>query len=223
PVANPSFPVIYSCQHLKRRYRNYRRNLTILTKGCVFPLLHQLEKFSPGLPGKLSGDIVYRSFSGKLTWTNFKETMLKSAPAPNTDLVRRRLVKSLFGLFALFGSAFLYSVFRYLLPPGEEKASSKTEILSLPLDDIETGGYLMARYKGKPVIVVRTEHASVVALSATCSHLGCIVKWNQEANQLNCPCHAAKFDLDGKVLSGPAPKPLPVYPAKISDGKILVG
>jgi Rieske Fe-S protein len=59
-------------------------------------------------------------------------------------------------------------------------------------------------------------------LSAKCTHQGCIVDWNQTAGQFICPCHGAQYDLSGKVLSPPAPKPLPVYPTRVENGVLYL-
>ena len=65
----------------------------------------------------------------------------------------------------------------------------------------------------------------VLAYSAVCTHLGCIVSdWAKEEKLFVCPCHEAKFDpmQEGKVISGPGPRPLPILPLKIEDGKLVV-
>jgi Rieske Fe-S protein len=59
-------------------------------------------------------------------------------------------------------------------------------------------------------------------LSAKCTHQGCVVAWNQAGQQFLCPCHGAQFDLSGKVLASPAPKPLPVVATKIENGVLYL-
>ncbi len=49
----------------------------------------------------------------------------------------------------------------------------------------------------------------VYALSAVCTHLGCITRFRSEENVIACPCHGSRFDLEGNVIHGPAPRPLP--------------
>ncbi len=74
---------------------------------------------------------------------------------------------------------------------------------------------------GKPVIVVRTGDR-FVAYSAVCTHLGCIVNWDAERKSFLCPCHAAAFDQNGKVLDGPPPAPLAEYKVTEAGGNIYI-
>jgi cytochrome b6-f complex iron-sulfur subunit len=61
----------------------------------------------------------------------------------------------------------------------------------------------------------------LIAVNATCTHRGCTVKWEPTSKKYECPCHGADFAADGKVLSGPAFKPLVTYPAKIVGDRVL--
>jgi Rieske Fe-S protein len=63
---------------------------------------------------------------------------------------------------------------------------------------------------------------SFLALSRTCTHLGCSVPWNDEKNQFVCPCHGSTFSLTGEVLTAPAPRPLDTYPVRIENGIVKV-
>ncbi len=49
----------------------------------------------------------------------------------------------------------------------------------------------------------------VYALSAVCTHLGCITRFRSDERVIACPCHGSRFDLEGNVVHGPAPQPLP--------------
>ncbi|NIS60099.1 MAG: Rieske 2Fe-2S domain-containing protein [Proteobacteria bacterium] len=55
----------------------------------------------------------------------------------------------------------------------------------------------------------------MLAISAICTHLRCIVRWNQQKKVFECPCHGAEFNAFGEVLAGPPPRPLDIYPIKI--------
>jgi cytochrome b6-f complex iron-sulfur subunit len=72
------------------------------------------------------------------------------------------------------------------------------------------------------VYIVRTP-AGFYAVSAVCTHLGCVTQWKPEANMIACPCHGSKFQPDGKKIEGPAPRPLPHYSINLTaDGELLV-
>ncbi|MGD2050382.1 MAG: ubiquinol-cytochrome c reductase iron-sulfur subunit [Chloroflexota bacterium] len=61
-----------------------------------------------------------------------------------------------------------------------------------------------------------------IAMSNTCTHLGCRVRWIEDQQQFFCPCHNAAFDKDGEVLSGPPPRPLDRYEVKVEGDQLLV-
>lgn len=70
--------------------------------------------------------------------------------------------------------------------------------------------------------VVRESDDHVVAFTPQCTHLGCAYHWDEQAHNFLCPCHTSIFSIDGKVISGPAPRPLDRYVTKIEQGKILI-
>jgi cytochrome b6-f complex iron-sulfur subunit len=72
------------------------------------------------------------------------------------------------------------------------------------------------------VYVVRTE-GGFYAVSAVCTHLGCITQWKPELGLIACPCHGSKFRPDGTKIEGPAPRPLPHFAISLTeDGELLV-
>ncbi|MFI5097562.1 MAG: ubiquinol-cytochrome c reductase iron-sulfur subunit [Candidatus Acidiferrales bacterium] len=72
------------------------------------------------------------------------------------------------------------------------------------------------------VYIVRTA-AGFYAVSAVCTHLGCITQWKPEADMIACPCHGSKFEPNGKKIEGPAPRPLPHFSVTLTaDGELLV-
>ncbi len=72
------------------------------------------------------------------------------------------------------------------------------------------------------VYIVRTDKG-LWAMSAVCTHLGCITQWKPESDQIACPCHGSKFERNGKVGAGPAPRPLPHFAVRIAaDGALVV-
>jgi len=75
-------------------------------------------------------------------------------------------------------------------------------------------------FKDKKVMVSRDKEG-LYAISLICTHLGCIV--SKHAERFDCPCHGSKFDLQGKVKTGPAPKALPwLKVSQLPNGKLIV-
>lgn len=66
------------------------------------------------------------------------------------------------------------------------------------------------------------DDGGILALSRTCTHLGCSVPWYQEKNKFTCPCHGSTFSLTGEVLTAPAPRPLDIYPVRLENGIVKV-
>lgn len=70
--------------------------------------------------------------------------------------------------------------------------------------------------------LLREDNDEVIAFNKSCTHLGCSYRWDDNESIFKCPCHTATFAKDGKVLSGPPPRPLDRFPVKIEDGMVLV-
>jgi menaquinol-cytochrome c reductase iron-sulfur subunit len=68
----------------------------------------------------------------------------------------------------------------------------------------------------------RDDEQNFVAFAVNCTHLGCPVRWLQDANLFMCPCHGGVFYNDGKPAAGPPPRPLNRYPVRIRDGQVEV-
>ena len=62
----------------------------------------------------------------------------------------------------------------------------------------------------------------VYALSAVCTHLGCITRFLSDQSVIACPCHGSRFDLEGNVVEGPAPRPLPWLEVGLDSSGLLV-
>lgn len=72
------------------------------------------------------------------------------------------------------------------------------------------------------VWVIRHSSDKITVFSPVCPHLGCHFLWDPKVERFECPCHASEYSLDGKVLYGPAPRPLDVLPHKIEQGVLFV-
>lgn len=104
-------------------------------------------------------------------------------------------------LGSIFAAGIAYPVFSYLLPPSKR---GKKEIIKIAKGELPPGGMKRFHIRGIPAIAVNSREG-YAAFSLVCSHLGCLVTWEGNKNEFLCPCHGAKFDAGGKVLSGPPP------------------
>ena len=134
---------------------------------------------------------------------------------------RRSFLKTLFTIFGTVSLAsFAYPLIRYLAPPGSAAADKKAVI---PKHEIPAGASKVVLYNDKPVIVINRPGKGFIALSKVCTHLGCLVEYEKDKNRLICPCHAGTYDLEGNVLSGPPPRPLPKIALKVEGDQIIIG
>jgi cytochrome b6-f complex iron-sulfur subunit len=141
----------------------------------------------------------------------------------NSSQTRRSFLDfSIFFSMLVLAGGTIYPMLRYLWPSKEATEGGGTPTISIALEELGVGDAVIKKLLGKPVIIVRTED-EVHALSAVCTHLGCIVKWEKDTQRLICPCHIATFDLRGNVTGGPAPSPLLTTEAKISGEQIVIG
>jgi menaquinol-cytochrome c reductase iron-sulfur subunit len=74
----------------------------------------------------------------------------------------------------------------------------------------------------RSVWAVRHPDGALVIYSPICPHLGCAYRWEKERQRFRCPCHDSIFDIEGRVLSGPAPRALDRLPAKVEDERLWV-
>jgi Rieske Fe-S protein len=152
-----------------------------------------------------------------------------------SELSRRKFMEV--GIFAITGTIAAVStaaLARFAVGPSFEKEQAKwIEIDSEDVQD-EADGFarVVLEYETKDgwltdnaralAYVKRTKENEVIAISAGCTHLGCIVTWDEEQKIFKCPCHDGRYDADGIVISGPPPAPLKRHKTKIEDGKILL-
>lgn len=124
------------------------------------------------------------------------------------------------GLAALLAAAAGWPLLRFLSPPAGE---GEREAVVVPRSAVKSGAAHFFQYRGKPAVVLEPKPARYVALSAICTHLGCVVQWQEKTGELLCPCHGGRFSVDGAVLGGPPPRPLESLPVTIDGDQIRIG
>lgn len=132
----------------------------------------------------------------------------------STQPMNRRTLLNWF-IGTSFGALILsviYPVFRFVTPPRVAEASTN-EVEAGDTSDVafREKGFKIVRFGAEPVIVVRAGEEKFVAYSATCTHLDCIVGYQKEHSRIWCNCHGGAYDLTGRNVGGPPPKPLTPY------------
>ena len=84
------------------------------------------------------------------------------------------------------------------------------------------GGGIKIRAGGfaDPIFLVHLDQARYIALSAVCTHLGCLVR--KRKTSFRCPCHGSAYDLEGNVLRGPAQEPMTRLRTEVDETKVTI-
>lgn len=140
-----------------------------------------------------------------------------------TDLERRGVLIWLSrGFLALWAPAAAGVAASFMKAPSPEHRPGERAIHAGTLSSLPVGDARFVHHGNDPVFVVRVSEAQVMAVSAICTHMRCVLKWDKETSTFQCPCHDGSFDRKGNVLSGPPKKPLPQFPAEVRADEIVV-
>lgn len=103
----------------------------------------------------------------------------------------------------------IYPVARFLSPPRiEERSADQVEAGPANDPQLLEKGFRIVRFGAEPVIVIRLPDGELRAFAATCTHLQCIVEYRRPQSVIWCNCHNGQFDLGGRNIAGPPPRPL---------------
>ena len=142
-----------------------------------------------------------------------------SSPLDKKPISRRRLITyawvaaGVIALGELMGGTFAF------LWPRRKGTNVETVFIAGKVNEFKVDQVIS--FPREKAFIVRRE-GGFLALSGVCTHLRCIVNWNEKLNRFECPCHGAKFDEKGAVLEGPPPRPLDLYKLHIVEGKLVV-
>ncbi len=131
------------------------------------------------------------------------------------QLLTGSLIVSLVGLVG--------TIMAYLFPPERRIFNPARRRLRVArADEIPIGRGKQVLFNGEPVWVLHLK-GSWIALSAICTHQGCIVQWDEKRSTLSCPCHDGLFDAQGNVLSGLPRRPLKRFRVSVVKDEIFIG
>ena len=160
---------------------------------------------------------------------------MQAPPIDAGETTRRRFhIGAIYGLMSAIAAALGIPALIYLLfPPKVKKADPWVvagDISRIAPDSPIELTFRRTRIDGWKVNsekstawVVKSAGNQVTAFGPQCTHLGCAYHWEEGKNEFLCPCHNSLFGIDGKVISGPAPRPLDRYETRIEGNKLMVG
>jgi cytochrome b6-f complex iron-sulfur subunit len=141
----------------------------------------------------------------------------------NSRPTRRHFVDLLLSASVLgWMASLVYPVLRYLKPLPQTGPTGPTRLTRDEASKLEQNRFIIVPVSGQRVIVLQSAD-QLFAFGAKCTHEGCTITYLPGQSVLWCPCHDGRFDLNGRVLSGPPPQPLSKYLARRQpDGGIVI-
>ena len=137
-------------------------------------------------------------------------------------MLRRHFVNALLGSGMLATAAsIIYPILKFIIPP-ETAESAVLSVTAGRLEDLQPNTGKIFQFGDDPGLVVRTAEGELRAFSARCPHLNCTVQYAPDERQIVCACHGGVFDLNGKNVAGPPPKPLTAYSVNVRGDEIVV-
>ena len=135
---------------------------------------------------------------------------------------RRDVLNWLLGTWfvGVFGSI-VYPIARYLVPPDLPEAAPPSVNAGKASALAPNSGKIVP-FGTAPVIVVRTASGELRAFSATCTHLTCTVQYRSDLEHIWCACHNGHYDLNGRNVAGPPPRPLDRYDVTVQGDDIVI-
>jgi Rieske Fe-S protein len=146
------------------------------------------------------------------------------SPSGDAPTSRRSLLNWLLGgSLAGWAATALYPILNYLSPLPVAGNADEAELGDGAKRDLAAAGFAIVALGSERVIVFRDPQEKLRALSAKCTHEGCTVQYKADESIVWCACHNGRFDVDGRVLSGPPPRPLAPYKiAGSPESKLVV-
>ena len=134
----------------------------------------------------------------------------------------RRWVNLLLGSGVLASIAtFLYPAIRYIIPPPVAESTSRS-VPAARVGELKRNSGKVFKFGSEPALLVLTAEGDYKAFSAVCTHLSCTVQYRPDLREIWCACHNGIYDLMGRNVSGPPPKPLQVFGVHVQGDEIVV-
>jgi cytochrome b6-f complex iron-sulfur subunit len=136
---------------------------------------------------------------------------------------RRDFLKVALGIWgALCAAPVIGMIIQYVTPVAAKGGTRQTVLVGKP-GDFAQGTVKIVRVNKDPVLLIHTPAGQFRALSARCTHLGCVVQYQESpVPHFGCNCHGSQFDMNGVNIAGPAPKPLPPYRVTVDGSSVYL-
>jgi cytochrome b6-f complex iron-sulfur subunit len=146
-----------------------------------------------------------------------------NAPEEAPSSSRRSFFTKLWLFLGIVALAEFIAVLFGFFKPRKQAANTTTNEAIITAGSIDKfiPGTVTAFVRGK-FYLARLEDGGFLALSRTCTHLGCTVPWVAKENKFICPCHSSEFDISGEVISPPAPRAMDIFQVSIENNIIKV-
>jgi Rieske Fe-S protein len=117
--------------------------------------------------------------------------------------------------------SFLYPAIRYIIPPPVAESTSRS-VVAAKVDELKNNSGEIFKFGSKPALLVRMPDGTFRAFTAVCTHLNCTVQYRPDLHQIWCACHNGLYDLEGRNVSGPPPRPLEVFEVHVQGEDVVV-
>ena len=118
-------------------------------------------------------------------------------------------------------AAVLYPVLAYMKPPKQAEVEVSS-VKAGKITEFQNESGTIVRFGSKPLILLRLPTGEFRAYSATCTHLDCTVQFRKDMGLVWCACHNGKYDLNGRNVSGPPPRPLDEYRVIVQGEEVFI-
>ncbi len=133
---------------------------------------------------------------------------------------RNVLTIAVLGIGALLFASVVYPILNFVNPPKRKIRKVNSAVVATESDIPHNTGKVVA-FNGDKVLILNKD-GEYHAMSAICTHLGCTVQWKPDEELVWCACHNARYDIDGKIISGPQPRALAPYNLSVQDGNLIL-
>ncbi|MBZ5543317.1 MAG: Rieske (2Fe-2S) protein [Acidobacteriia bacterium] len=134
----------------------------------------------------------------------------------------RRWVNILLGSGILASIAsFLYPAIRYIIPTQVAESTSRS-VVAGKVSELKLNTGIIFKFGSKPALLVHTADGVWRAYSAVCTHLNCTVQYRADRHDIWCACHNGVYDLTGRNISGPPPRPLEEFEVHVQGEEVVV-